>query len=270
MTTPILELLREKIGLDSSTIGTAPIVAAIKQRMTAVNVTDARDYYNLLQRSPAELQALIEAVVVPETWFYRDREPFLFLQSFVQREHLQRQRLPWRVLSLPCATGEEPYSLAIALLEAGLLPYQFTIDAVDVSYRALEKAKAGIYTKNSFRGTDPQIIDRYFTFVNDTYQLLDTIKRQVNFQYGNILQFQKVNYYDIVFCRNLLIYLDRDSRAKALQNLHRAMTNNGLLFVGHSEAGCLSVINFVLAGSVKSFFFRKSKPPLSPPPVLPP
>ncbi|MCS6959318.1 MAG: CheR family methyltransferase [Pseudanabaenaceae cyanobacterium SKYGB_i_bin29] len=270
----IIELLRQKIGLDSTAIGTFPVLAAIKQRMAAVNITNEQSYYDYLTRSAEELQALIEAVVVPETWFYRDREPFLFLQGFVQKNHLQRRHLPWRILSLPCSTGEEPYSIAIALLEAGLLPYQFTIDAVDVSYRALEKAKTGIYTKNSFRGTDPQLIDLYFTVVNDSYQLLDQVKKQVNFQYGNILQFQRVNYYDIIFCRNLLIYLDRESRGKALHNLHKAMTNDGLLFVGHSEVGCLTESNFVLGGSVKAFVFRKLSPQLPSPaistPLLPP
>jgi len=274
-------LLRQKIGLDAKTIGSSTISLAIKQRMQTIGINDIKEYCLLLQQTSQEWQLLIEVIVIPETWFLRDKEPFLFLQEFIKKEYLKQRQKLWRILSIPCSTGEEPYSIAISLLEAGLLGHQFTIDAFDVSYRSLEKAKMGIYTKNSFRGVNNDVIDRYFDLQSQGYELKEMIKRQVKFSYGNILEFNSLNNYDIAFCRNLLIYFDRGSRAKAIDNLAKALTEKGLLFIGHSESGCLIDSPFVGAGHPKAFVFRKenrasakpTKPTIvktspSPPPVV--
>lgn len=259
-------LLRQKIGLDATTIGSSTISLAIKQRMQTIGMVDINEYYLLLQRSVQEWQLLVETVVIPETWFLRDKEPFSFLQEFIKREYLKQRQKLWRILSIPCSTGEEPYSIAISLLEAGLLSHQFTIDAFDVSYRSLEKAKTAIYTKNSFRGVHNEVIDRYFRLQNQSYQLKEIIKNQVNFNYGNILEFNRFNSYDIIFCRNLLIYFDRDNRLKAIDNLTKSLSPEGLLFIGHSESGCLIDSCFVGAGNPKAFVFRKANriAPISP------
>jgi len=140
---------------------------------------------------------------------------------------------------------------------------------MDISYRSLDRARQGIYGQNSFRGVDKDILQHYFRPYAQGYELQEMIKSKVQFSYGNLLQFKAFQEYDIIFCRNLLIYLDRDTRTQAIANLARALTPDGLLFVGHSEAGCLMNTVFVSAGPAKAFVFRRHQPTPAPMPVVP-
>src|SRR5438132_14277425 len=137
MTRTIQDILREKLGLDASTVPPSVIDGAVRDRMAVCKVTDETAYEALL-RQGAELQELINAVVVPETWFFRDSEPFRLLQKHaIDKWWPQHPGGKLRILSIACATGEEPYSIAMALLDAGLSALHCEIDAVDVSTRSL-------------------------------------------------------------------------------------------------------------------------------------
>ena len=144
-------MLREKIGLDANSIGSRTIARAVEKRQIACGL-EARSYLYYLQTTAKELEELIETVVIPETSFFRDKEPFVYLSQYVTTEWLKTNSNILRVLSVPCSTGEEPLSIAMTLLDSGLAPTQFRIDAVDISKRALLKATLAIYSKRSFRG----------------------------------------------------------------------------------------------------------------------
>src|SRR6266446_6784075 len=121
--------------------------------MAARGVTDRAAFAERLENSSEDLQALVEQIVVPETWFFRDVQPFRFVGRWVATEAARSgpERV-FRVLSIPCSTGEEPYSIAMSLLDRGVPAGSFTIDAADVSRRSLAHARAGRYGKRSFRG----------------------------------------------------------------------------------------------------------------------
>lgn len=255
-------LLRQKIGLDAVTVGTNTIARAVRQRMTDCGVTDINLYLTKLQASGPELEALIETVVIPETWFFRDREPFVFLSSYVQSEWLpQNPGKTLRVLSLPCSSGEEPYSIAIALLEAGLSKRNFTIDAVDISKVALQKARGAVYGRNSFRSQNLDFQKRYFTSVGDFYQLNDVVREKVNFIQGNILDryflADRIPY-DAIFCRNVLIYFDATSRNQTVKLLNSLLKPEGILFLGHSETGQKLPAEFTSVRHSLAFAYRKT------------
>ena len=259
--TAIEALLKQRIGLDPKTIGSSTIARAVNQRLRDCEVFDLRTYLKRLQTSTEELDALIENIVVPETWFFRDKKPFDFLGNYIKSEWLL---FPFkgglRVLSVPCSTGEEPYSIAITLLESGLTSKNFSIDAVDISKKSIHKAQRGVYSQNSFRGGSTTLQKRYFTQTEDGYQLGDSIKSTVKFIHGNLLDsnFLKLKkFYHIIFCRNLLIYLDKNSRQKAIQLFDGLLINNGLLFVGSSEMGQILPPNFVPVRHPTTFAFRK-------------
>lgn len=249
--TAIEVLLKRSIGLEANSLGSQVIIGAVEQRCRAIGITDLALYYTKLLTNPLELEALIEGVVVPETWFFRDREPFNYLGQYIKTAWLANPSRVFKILSAPCATGEEPYSIAITLLEAGLSPTNFRLDALDISKVALTKARQALYSSNSFRGEDHSFRDRYFHPVGSSYQLEESIAATVNFQQGNLLDLnlnlnldpnlaQQQGFYDVIFCRNVLIYFDLRARTKTIEHLHYLLKPKGLLFVGHSETGQIS------------------------------
>ncbi len=257
-------LLRQKIGLDALTVGSNTITRAVNRRMADCSLTDANVYLTKLQTSATELEELIETVVIPETWFFRDREPFVFLSRYAVSEWLPKnpgQTL--RVLSLPCSTGEEPYSIAIALLEAGLNPRNFSIDAADISKVALKKADRAVYGKNSFRDKNLDFRDRYFTeLAGNLYELNDLVRGKVNFIQGNILDSGFLVHqipYDVIFCRNVLIYFDEAGRIQTVQLLNLLLKTTGILFLGHSESGQKLPAQFVSVRHSLAFAYRKTE-----------
>ncbi|RFQ34247.1 protein-glutamate O-methyltransferase CheR, partial [Pseudomonas sp. ATCC 13867] len=237
-------LLKERIGLDAESVGDAVIGRAVRQRSVKVAGGDAERYWERLQVSAEEVQALIEAVIVPETWFFRYPESFAALAQLAGRRvcELAGAR-PLRLLSLPCSSGEEPYSIVMALLDAGLAPSAFQVDALDVSRPVLERAEAGRYGRNSFRGANLGFRDRHFTGTDSDFQISEAVRAKVQFRLGNLLSPSLLAGeapYDYVFCRNLLIYFDRATQERVVDVLRRLAREDGVLFIGPAEASLLS------------------------------
>lgn len=268
-------LLRDTMGLDAGTLGTNAVERAVRARLAtlahgAQAPADLHTYWQLLQQSPQELQALIESVVVPETWFFRHREAFVALVGMV-RDELQARRgtlraaQPLRLLSLPCATGEEPYSIAMALLDAGVEPSQFTVDGIDISERALELARAATYGRNSFRGPDQQFDfrDRHFEAQGDNWYVGDGVRAQVRLHAGNLFDptlADRVGTFDFIFFRNVLIYFDREGQRRAIAALSNLMRMGATLFAGPAEGGAVTSAGLVSTGHSQAFSFRLTGP----------
>jgi chemotaxis protein methyltransferase WspC len=260
LTTDFDHLLKSAIGLDVGSIGSSSIERAVLERQSACRLPDLGAYLEFVRTCDAELQSLIEAVVVPETWFFRDREAFTKLARAGHAEWL-RGPAPrvLRLLSLPSSTGEEPYSMAMTLLDAGVPADRFRIDAIDISARVITHAGHGVYRRNSFRGHDLSFRDRYFDAVPDGHRLKDAVRRQVKFQQGNLLDDAFLpgrNIYDMVFCRNLLIYFDRPTQDRAVSVLQRLLASTGILFVAPSETGLLLSHAFESTKVPMAFAFR--------------
>jgi len=265
--TPIEGLLKERIGLDAASVGAGMIARAVLERQVAVGATDIANYWNLLHAVPDELQALIEAVVVPETWFFRHREALLAMARFASQRIFGDGVPVLRVLSVPCSTGEEPYSIVMALLDAGMPPGRFSVDAVDVSARALERARAGHYGENAFRGRPLDFRDRYFAPAAAGYRIGDNVRAQVKLLRGNVLDpalLADESPYHVVFCRNLLIYFDPDTQRRAVRELKRLTRPDGMIYVGPAEASLLSYEGLASAGVPLAFAFhpRPVPPPM--------
>ena len=261
----IAALLKERMGLDAESIGVASVERAVRERLVARSLDEVQVYWEHLIASEQELQELIEAVVIPETWFFRDPEAFSALVRVVQEEWLTKHpQGTLRVLSVPCSTGEEPFSAGMALLDAGLPPSRFHIDAIDISTRAIAWAEQAIYGKNSFRTQYQDFRERHFEPVERGYRLSEAVRGQVQFRHGNLLSagwLHGAHGYDVVFCRNVLIYFDRVTQCRAIEVLGRLLTPSGLLFVGPSETGLLLDHGFVSAGIPLAFAFRQAGSP---------
>jgi chemotaxis protein methyltransferase WspC len=232
-------LLAERIGLDPSSVGDALIARGVQNRMAALGLGSRAEYDQTLREREGEIQALVEEVVVPESWFFRDDRPFEVLTGFARLGWAgDRERPPLTALSLPCAGGEEPYSIAITLLEAGLPADRFRVDAVDVSGRSLARAIAGVYGANAFRGVGSPARSGYFREESGAFTVAPMVRPCVRFHLGNLLDptlFADRPGFDAVFCRNLLIYLDDAAKSRAFATLARLVADGGLLFLGHAD-----------------------------------
>ena len=259
----IIQLLRETIGLDPDSIGQPAVERAIQERQAASGLSDARAYCARVLTSKDELQALVESVVVPETWFFRDPGAFDALSAVVRHGALPMATEPLRLLSVPSSTGEEPYSMAMALLDAGVPSARFQVDAMDVSRTALERAAAAVYGRNSFRGSGTLGRDHHFETVPGGRQVCERVRRQVRFRHGNLLSSPFLpgrDRFDIIFCRNLLIYFDRPTQNRAIDGLGALLKPDGLLFVGSSEGGLALSHGYVSAKLPMAFAFRRPQP----------
>lgn len=249
--------LQQATGLDLSV---AAVENAVRKRMRQRHIGDASVYETEAMRDPEEFCALIDLVVVPETWFFRDPEAFSVTARFALDLHASTGRTV-RVLSAPCATGEEPYSLAIALLDAGLAPASFVIDAVDVSRQIIQRAQQGDYTGNAFRTRDLGFRDRHFIGHGEKFQLAPEILKLVNFRRANLLTLDPLDglAYDVIFCRNLLIYFNEATQATAIRKLRALLHDDGLLFCGYAETTTFCLHNFARAPYSNAFAVHKKK-----------
>jgi len=258
--------LQERIGLDVESVGAPMVERALRQRCAVVQAGGLDDYWLCLQQSTAEQQALIEAVIVPETWFFRYPESFTALAGLAQKRQAELAGVrPLRILSLPCSTGEEPYSIAMALLDGGLDPTSFRIDGMDISPSSIARAEKAIYGRNSFRGSDLVFRDRHFCETDDGHQLDERVRRQVNLQVGNVLDpslKSQEGLYDFVFCRNLLIYFDVPTQSRVFEVLKHLVHAQGVLFIGPAEGSLLTRLGMRPVGIAQSFaYVRHEDPP---------
>ncbi|WP_296271592.1 CheR family methyltransferase [Pseudomonas sp. UBA6323] len=268
----IERLLKSRIGLDAESVGRSVIERAVRQRMSALGQQNLEGYWTTLGGSPREQQALVESVVVPETWFFRYPESFNALASLAQERHAHLYGArPLRLISLPCSSGEEPYSIAMTLLDAGFTAEQFQIDALDVSDKVLDQARQGLYGRNSFRGEALAFRERFFQEQAAGGFLLDErVRSCVRLRTGNLLDpglFAGETGYDFIFCRNLLIYFDRPTQVRVLELLKRQLQQGGTLFIGPAEASLASQNGLQALGRQQTFAFHlvEAKPVASAP-----
>ncbi len=259
----IEHLLQRTIGLDIASVGPASVSRAVRGRMQELRLQRIADYLDLLGGDPAELAALIESVVVVETYFFRHPESFRALAGLAREWLAAHPGETLRLLSAPCATGEEPYSVVMALLDAGIGEAQFHVEAIDISARALACAERGIYGPNSFRGTALQFHLRHFRNRAKKHEIHANVRQRVTFRRGNLMDpgFPlSVGTCQFIFCRNLLIYLDDPTRRAVLSRLRRHLSPDGMLFLGSAELSPALAGGFVASEIPNVFACRPAAP----------
>jgi len=255
--------IRDRLGLDPATLGLSVLPHAVEARMRARGVTTAEQYLGVLA-DRVEAEALAAELVVAETWFFRGGRPlFDRLADFLANRGSRAVGAPARALSLPCSTGEEPYSLAIALHEHFVPPEQFRIDAVDLSARHLDRAATARFSSFAFREAGPDIRLTHFRPAADRWDLLPHVRQLVHFRNGNVTEPSFLlgeRPHDLVMCRNLFIYLTIDGRKRAMANLDRLLAHDGLLCLTPGEADRLPPGRFVSEGPPEFGIYRRTGP----------
>ncbi len=216
-------------------------------------------------------QRLVIPITIGETYFFRNQAHFAALRHHLLPNLIEKRRKTGfhqlRIWSAGCATGEEPYSVAMLVRE--LLPdwhqWMVTILATDINNQFLNRAREGLYSERSFRGETPDWLrDRWFTPVGRHYQLADDIRRMVRFMPLNLLGDDYPAYdnntmnMDIIFCRNVTIYFDRDTTGQIVSRFHQALNEDGWLIVGHSEPQAVVYEAFTPRNFERAVFYQKS------------
>ncbi|BBF91954.1 CheR family methyltransferase [Blastochloris tepida] len=218
----------------------------LRERMAACNLPAFRDYFNLarFQANGAELQHLVNAMTVNETYFYREEYQFRCLVESILPEVTRGRRHgeTVRIWTIPCSTGEEAYSIAFYLLDHWPRVDDFSIEIIasDIDTQVLEQAKRGVYGERALQYLPKATIARYMNRVGEgVFQVVPEIRNSIMFVQANLsdaLSTSRFRGFDVVFCRNLLIYFDDISRREAAETIFEALDPGGFVCLGHSES----------------------------------
>ncbi len=187
------------------------------------------------------LEEITEAMTTNETFFFRDTKPFDTFRDAVLPQLLKQRaaKKSLRIWTAACSTGQEPYSIAMLLKEeaAKMAGWRVEIMATDISREVLEKAKAGLYSQFEVqRGLPIQLLMKHFHQVGEMWQIDSSIRAMVKFPPKNLLEdLGSVGQFDVIFCRNVLIYFDQITKSKVLKEIHKALADDGALFLGGAE-----------------------------------
>ncbi len=252
------ELIRDYCGIYFDDDMRYLIEKRLSRRVKYHHFNKFRDYFRYLlydRNRDEELASIVDILTVNETYFFREQNQLkAFTEEVLPELKLaNREGKRLRIWSAGCSTGEEPYTIAMLILEKGLL-YNWDIEIVgsDINQRVLQAARSGTYRKNSFRTTDQYFLRKYFREEDSLFRISDTVKQYVNFNHLNLLdpfKIKLIGSVDIIFCRNVLIYFDHASRKKVVEMFNERLVDGGYLLLGHAE----SLINLSTAFTLRHY-----------------
>jgi two-component system CheB/CheR fusion protein len=236
----IITLLRRSTGVDFTAYKPGTIQRRITRRMALRNMEDLADYAAYIERQRDELEALYHDLLIKVTTFFRDPASFeaLKMEALPRLLEGRRETQPLRLWVPGCATGEEAYSLAICVLEyLSTLGLQHSIRlfATDLDERALAKARAGLYIENIALDVSAERLRRYFTRVDQSYQVTPAVRELCVFARHNLYRDPPFSHLDLISCRNVLIYFNAVTQRRVIPLLHYALAPHGVLTLGPSE-----------------------------------
>ena len=238
------DLIQERFGLTFDGVRQDILASRLRPRMRELRIETPRGYYEYLRFHPqrdAEFARLPALVTNNETYFFRETRQFeILIEHVLPERRAAAPARPLRLLSAGCSSGEEPYSLAIALHDAGLplAGKSWEIDACDLNPERIGRAREGIYDETSLRACDPETRRRYFTAQDGRFRLKDRYRAGVRCFQSNLLApgFTLEPPYDVILCRNLLIYFCDSAFERLIGLFAGSLAPGGYLFLGHSES----------------------------------
>ncbi|QSV45535.1 CheR family methyltransferase [Geobacter benzoatilyticus] len=243
----IRDLIYSHCGLFFDTDATYLLEKRLAKRLQFHQLSSFRDYYHFLKydrKRDQELSDIMDILTTNETYFFRES---FQLRAFTEeiipslRElKLKNGDRTLRIWSAGCSSGEEPYTIAMLLLDrGGFADWNVEIIGTDISHRVIQQARKGLYGKSSFRVTDDSYVRRYFTEQDGMFRVNDKVRELVTISHLNLLDANRISFLghmDVIFCRNVIIYFDLAARRKVIDSFYRSLRNGGYLLLGHSES----------------------------------
>lgn len=237
----VISLLQRQYGADFGYYKKPSVNRRIWRRALLNKVDDMEQYAQLLENDPEELEALYCDLLIGVTSFFRDAEAYRILKDDVLPDlaSVMTDRRTLRIWSAGCASGEEPYSIAILVSEIAReqgIPLNVKIFATDIHFTSLDIASAGVYSRENLKNVNKDYLARYFDVVRGNYQVKPFLRKMIVFSPHNLIKDPPFTRIDLVTCRNLLIYLDDVAQRKALAMFHFSLRKGAALFLGPSES----------------------------------
>jgi chemotaxis protein methyltransferase CheR len=240
------EFFYRKVGIQFEVTKRYFVDKRLIERIEAIGAKDFRDYFMMLrfEASGLELQTLVNLMTVNETYFFREEYQFQCLVNSLMGEITQnkKDKEPIRIWSIPSSSGEEPYSIVIYLLEhwPDIENWDVEIISSDIDSEIIKSARRGLYSARSVQYLPVHLLNKYFKPVaGGSYQICEDLRSAVEFTCVNLMDAEDMRSYrkfDVIFCRNLLIYFDDQSRRQAAETFFDALNPGGFVCLGHSES----------------------------------
>ncbi len=250
--TKFKELIYDASGMTFTDINRPILDSRISDLLRQHGDITVADYFSLVSKDTSELNKLLDSVTTNLTSFFRNLTQLNSFKNEVLDDIIKtRQSRKLKIWSAGCSTGEEPYTLAMILSEKLGVGWNIEIVASDISFTVLMKASEGFYPANRIAGIPDDLLKKYFIKSGDGYQVCDKLKKMIRFDYHNLKNDSGMKGFDVVFCRNVIIYFDQIAQANVIKNIYNSMSNHSYLFLGHSESllGMKTPFEFVKFGS---------------------
>lgn len=218
-------------------------------------ITSYKDYVALIKKDKEKFEQFVNFLTINVSEFYRNAEQWVILDKEVFPALIKKFGKSLKVWSAACSTGDEPYSLVMALSKH--IPIkQIKIIATDIDKQVLDKARMGLYNEKSIAAVPAEFKSKYFTKIGGSYQISDEIKRQVEFKEHNLLKDPYPSGCHLIVCRNVLIYFTEEAKEEIYKKFNAALTSEGILFIGSTE----QIMNYKELNYQRNqaFFFQKN------------
>jgi chemotaxis protein methyltransferase CheR len=238
------DLIYEECGVHLGVEKRTFLESRLRKRMEEFGIRSAYEYYQMVKNpgKSQELSYLLDMLMICETSFFRNQPQFDVFRNTVLPRIVERKMKTGsrslRVWSAGCSTGQEPYTIAMTLMEAiaDFDQWSIRVFASDLSFTALERAQSGMYKPEQVKGVDEYHLKKYFREENGSYFITDRVKRQVIFDYHNLKNDNGLRALDVIFCRNVMIYFDLDEQRRLINRFVSCLVPGGYLFIGHAES----------------------------------
>lgn len=233
------QLIYNESGIHFSESNRSILESRLRERVKRAELGSVAEYYDRIHGNEGELKSLLDAVTTNLTRFFRNTAHFETFENYVIPYLVKKKEAgdkKIRLWSAGCSTGEEPYSLAMVLLDKLPKGYDFEIAGSDLSLKSLMIGMEGFYPQTRINGVPEHYLQRYFLQKGDGYQVVPEVKNRIKFYYNNLKHDPGLGSLDVVFCRNVLIYFDAPAQKAVIDRFYQVLSPDSFLFIGHSES----------------------------------
>jgi chemotaxis protein methyltransferase CheR len=232
------DFIYKESGITFTATNRSILESRLKERFRENKIDSVSDYLEKIKKDKEELKGFLDSITTNLTRFFRNQAQFDALEKFVIPEVMKIKKMPGtiRIWSAGCSTGEEPYTIAMLLSEILPSSWNYDILASDLSLKCLMTAKEGFYAENRIVGIPDSYMPKYFTKVDGGFKIIPAIQAKIKFDYHNLKNDSQQRNFDIVFCRNVIIYFDEAAQEGVMGRFYDSMAAKSFLFIGHSES----------------------------------